>query len=166
MNISLDANCFIDAFNPHSQAHVCMKRIFAHRASCKVKIFVSMHTIHELERKPDAALDLAKIYPKLPYWPIGTINEILGTIAQLTGTFDDARRNHEIEQELAILAKSGNDIRDRGALIDALHAAMDYFVTSDTQLVGSGPAGRIQTRFGLGIIRPAEAVMLMEQQPD
>ena len=81
----------------------------------------------------------------------------------MTGTFDDMRRNHTIQQELKGLAKSGNDLRDRGAFIDALHASMDFFVTSDKHLVGAGPAQRIFDKFHLRIARPDEAAQIIEE---
>jgi hypothetical protein len=67
------------------------------------------------------------------------------TIEQLAGTWEDAKRNEQIQQELEQLAKSGNDIPDRGAYLDALRAGADAFVTSDKQLVGTSPAARIQS---------------------
>ena len=88
----------------------------------------------------------------------------MGTIKQMTGTCDDMRRNHAIQEELGSLAKSGNDLRDRGAFLDALHASMDAFVTNDKQLVGTGPAKRIFDRFQMRILRPEEAVELMMHQ--
>ena len=97
---------------------------------------------------------LAGSLATIPYWPVGTIAEQVSTIEQLTGTWDDSKRNQEIEEEVARLAKSGTDIRDRGAYLDALRAEADVFVTSDKQLAGSGPASRIRTRFGLRICTP------------
>jgi hypothetical protein len=61
-----------------------------------------------------------------------------------------------VQQELQSLAKAGTDIRDRGAYIDALMARVDAFVTSDKQLVASGPANRIEQRFGLGVVTPSD----------
>ncbi|PIY40774.1 MAG: hypothetical protein COZ06_27685, partial [Armatimonadetes bacterium CG_4_10_14_3_um_filter_66_18] len=73
---------------------------------------------------------------------------------QAEGTWGDASQNDDIQCELAVLAKSGNDLRDRGAFLDALKAGVDLFVTSDKQLVGSGPAKRIGDRFGLRVVTP------------
>lgn len=52
------------------------------------------------------------------------------------------------------LAKSGADLRDRGAYIDALCAKADVFVTSDKDLAGKGPSKRIAEKFGLKIVTP------------
>lgn len=92
----------------------------------------------------------------LPYWPIGTIAEQVATIDQLTGTWEDAKRNEQVQIELERLAKSGNDIRDRGAFLDALLSGADVFVTSDRHPAGSRPSQRIQEKFGLRILRPAD----------
>lgn len=56
----------------------------------------------------------------------------------------------------AELAKSGTDIRDRGGFIDALCSGLDGFVTSDKQLVGSGPAKRINERFSTKVLTPEQ----------
>jgi hypothetical protein len=118
---------------------------------------VSRHTLAEVQR-PDEACELAKTVEVVPYWPIGTISEQVATIEQLTGTWQDARRNEQIQQELTQLAKSGNDIRDRGAYLDALRAGADAFITSDRHLVNSAPAARILGRFGLRVLTPCAFV--------
>ena len=64
--------------------------------------------------------------------------------------------------ELEALAKAGNDIRDRGAYIDALREAVDIFVTSDRQFVGKAPAKRIEERFGLRILAPNRVAAEMD----
>jgi predicted nucleic acid-binding protein len=158
MKIVLDANCFIDAANPLSVAHPCLQQILAAARSGKIGLMVSRHTLAELARKPDAAYELAKTVEITHYWPIGTIAEQVAMIEQLAGTWEDARRNEQIQEELEQLAKSGNDIRDRGAYIDALGTAADAFVTSDRQLVGSGPAKRIEDRFRLRVLTPCNLV--------
>jgi hypothetical protein len=72
------------------------------------------------------------------------------------GTWEDARRNEEIQNDLEQLAKSGNDIRDRGAFLDAWLGGADVFVTSDKQLVGTGPSKRIQVKFQIRVLWPAD----------
>jgi len=161
MKFALDTNCFIDAFNIRVSSHTALQSIFVEYNRNRVELYVSQHTLDELAKKPDRALDLAKSIPVLPYWPIGKIGDLVGTIGQMTGTFGDMRRNEAIQKELEALAKSGNDIRDRGALVDALHASMDAFVTSDRQLVGSGPADRIFNRLQIRVINPVDAVKLL-----
>ena len=80
----------------------------------------------------------------------------MGTWKQQSGTWDDIRRNDQIQEELERLAKSGNDIRDRGAFIDALCSNYDGFVTSDKQFIGSGPVKRINERFLTKVISPED----------
>jgi predicted nucleic acid-binding protein len=158
MKVALDANCFIDAANPLVPAYLCLQRLFSAASSGKVKPLISRHTLAELSKKFDAANELAENVEVLPHWPIGTIGEQVATIEQLSGTWEDARRYQEIQLELAQLAKSGNDIRDRGAYLDALGGKADFFVTSDQHLVGSGPAERIRVRFGLRVLTPCQLV--------
>jgi len=81
----------------------------------------------------------------------------------MEGTWCDANRNNSISGELSKLANSGNDIRDRGAFLDALHAKADAFVTSDKHLVGIGPAKKITERYGLRIVAPAELLNMLKQ---
>ena len=79
-----------------------------------------------------------------------------GDMGNNRGTWDDIRRNDQIQEELEKLAKSGNDIRDRGAFIDALCSNYDGFVTSDKQFIGSGPVRRINERFSTKVISPED----------
>jgi predicted nucleic acid-binding protein len=157
MKIVLDANCFIDAVDPSSNSHPCLTRLFSVATARGVLLAISRHTLAEVQR-PDAARELAKTVEVVPYWPIGTISEQVGTIEQLAGTWEDAKRNEQIQQEMEQLAKSGNDIPDRGAYLDALRASADAFVTSDRQLVGTSPAARIQAKFGLRVLTPCAFV--------
>jgi predicted nucleic acid-binding protein len=155
MKVVLDTNCFIDAVNSGADSHAAMKLILEAHASGKVKAMVSRHTLAELLDPPEA-LRIANLLPVLPHWPIGTIAEQVSTIEQLAGTWQDARRNEQIQNDLEGLLKSGNDIRDRGAFLDAVLAGADVFVTSDRQLAGGGPAKRIQDRFGIRVLKPTD----------
>jgi len=155
MTVALDTNCFIDAANAKADANAAMRVIVEAHESGVITAMVSRHTLSELHDPPEARR-LAEALPVLPYWPIGTIAEQVATIEQLAGTWEDAGRNEQIQNELAQLAKSGNDIRDRGAFLDALLAGAAVFVTSDKQLAGTGPAKRIQSRFGVRVLAPPE----------
>lgn len=155
MKVALDTNCFIDAVSPHAYAYTPMRLILEAHNSRIIIAMVSRHTLAELFR-PLEARRLAEALPVLPYWPIGTIAEQVATIDQLTGTWEDAKRNEQVQIELERLAKSGNDIRDRGAFLDALLSGADVFVTSDRHPAGSRPSQRIQEKFGLRILRPAD----------
>lgn len=158
MKVALDTNCFIDAVNPMAHANAAMRVVLDAHASGKITLMVRRHTLAELTDPSGLALELAKRFSVLPYWIIGTIAEQVATIEQLAGTWENAHRNEEIQEQLEHLAKSGSDIRDRGALLDALHGGADAFVTSDKQLVGGGPAKRIEEKFGIRILRPADLV--------
>lgn len=151
----LDANCFIDAVNPSVTMHPYLQRILLAWHSGRIELGVSRHTLAELAKMPDQALDLAKNIRTLPYWPIGTIAEQITTIEELSGTWEDAGLNESSQQELGLLAKAGTSIRDRGALIDALRADADVFVTSDRELVAAAPARRIREKFGLRVVTPS-----------
>ena len=162
MKVALDTNCLIDAFDQSSHAYEAMQRILNIANAGRITLAVSRHTLAEIS-SPPAALELANSLESLPYWPIGTIAEQVATIAQLTGTWEDAARNEGIQLELKQLAKSGNDIRDRGAYLDALGANADVFVTTDRHFAGSGPARRIRERFRLRVTTPTD--LLSEFEP-
>jgi len=147
MKVALDTNCFIDAVNSGADANSAMKLIFEAHESGRVTAMVSRHSLAEL-REPPEACRFAESLPALPYWPIGTIAEQVATIEQLAGTWEDARRNEEIQDELEQLAKSGNDIRDRGAFLDALLARMYSLRRTNNSRVADRPREfRIDSEF-------------------
>ena len=156
MMVALDTNCFIDAFRPSSHVYTAMNELLSAHEFGLIQITVSRQSLNELEQSPDQALSLARKFEILPHFPLGSWNDQVATWDQLEGTWNDARRNDEIQQELKNLAKAGNDIRDRGAYIDALRAGVDVFVTSDKQFVASSPAKRIENRFGLRVLSPEQ----------
>lgn len=160
---TLDTNCFIDAFDSTSHAYQPMQKILQSHYSKKIIITVSRHTLAEI-KEPIEALNLAKNIEILPHYPIGTWNEQVGTWNQLAGTWNDAKRNQTLQRDLELLAKSGNDIRDRGAYIDAMNAGVDSFVTSDGQFAKSGPALRIKKKFDLRVITPEELAKEINQE--
>jgi len=153
--VTLDTNCFIDAFDRSSHAYPYMRRIMEAYRLKKIIITVSRHTLSEI-KEPIEALNFAQTLEILPHYPIGTWGEQVATWEELAGTLDDAKVNQQLQEELEQLAKSGNDIRDRGAYIDAINAHVDAFVTSDGQFANSGPAERIKNRFGLRVITPKQ----------
>ena len=89
MKAVLDANCFIDAINQTSQAYEALQVILNASHLGKNTLFVSLHSLHELEQKPDEALALAKSLPLLPHFPIGTWGEQVGTWSQAAGTCEN-----------------------------------------------------------------------------
>ncbi len=155
--VTLDTNCFIDAFDSGSSTYGSMQKIL--KASCDklISITVSRHTLSEIQH-PKEAMDFVKICEILPHFPIGTWSEQIAAWNEVAGTWNDARRNQELQEELEKLANSGNDIRDRGAYIDAIISGADAFITSDRDLVRSRPAERIKKRFGLRVITPQQFV--------
>ncbi len=163
MKLVLDTNCFINARSTDTGLKEAIQQIMKAHQDGMVELHVSRHTLAELQVKPDAALKLAETFSVLPHWPIGTWSDQVASWEQMEGTWCDAERNDSIQEELSKLAKSGNDIRDRGAYLDALHVNADAFVTSDKQLVGSGPAKRIFEKFGLLAISPVEFLEIVKQ---
>jgi predicted nucleic acid-binding protein len=155
--IVLDANCFIDATDSSAAAYPHLQRIFASALSGRLKLAASRHTLAEV-KYPTAAWDLAGSVEVVPYWPIGAIADQVATIKDLAGTWEDAVQNQKVQEELEALAKSGNDVRDRGAYLDALRAGANVFITSDKQLVGGGPARRIEKAFKLRVLTPCQLV--------
>jgi predicted nucleic acid-binding protein len=163
MKIVLDTNCFIDAMNTKPTSRDPIAKILNEYKKATIGLHVSRHTLAELERKPDDALNLAKTLPVVPLFPIGTWAGPVGSWEHMEGTWCDAEANDSIQEELSKLANSGNDIRDRGAFLDALKAKADVFVTADRQLVADGPAERIFERFRLRILSPKQLVKILQQ---
>ena len=155
--VTLDTNCFIDAFTPNTPAYKAMQMIITVYRSQQIEITVSLHTLPQI-KSPVKAVMFAKMVKVLFHYPIGKWNEQIVSWGEVAGTWDDARKNQKIQEELENLAKAGNDIRDRGAYIDALSANVDAFITSDKQFAGSGPAKRIESKFGLRVITPQQFV--------
>lgn len=163
MKAVLDTNCFIDATNPTAPSYAALQVLFKACLSQQLTIMVSRHTLFELSVKPDDAYQLAQTFEILPHWPVGSIGEQISMIKDLAGTWEDAYQNEKNQKELKKLAKSGNGIRDRGSLVDAMRIKADVFVTSDSQLVGTEPAKRIQKRFGIRILSPSNLVSEISQ---
>ncbi|MGA2225833.1 MAG: hypothetical protein ABSH41_15470 [Syntrophobacteraceae bacterium] len=159
--IALDTNCLLDAADVNSLAHGEIMELLGAEVKGRIELFVSLHSLSELTKDDPITMrarEIGSAIHRLPYYPIGAWKDQVGAWNQLAGSWQDAHRNQQVQNELSSLAKSGNDIRDRGAYIDALLAGMQMFVTSDRQLVGSGPATRIEKRFGLRILSPSEIV--------
>jgi hypothetical protein len=154
---ALDATCFIDAaLNPPSLTKDALQTIFQAAEQGRIALMVSLHTLHELEDKKDAASELARRLPSLPHYPISTWDEQVARWDEIAGTWNDARENQERQFVLKELANSGTSIRDRGAYIDAYCSRLDGFVTSDSALVKGGPSSRINTQFATKVMRPEE----------
>ncbi len=150
----LDTNCFINATNLDSSSCIAVNQLLEMANKGLIFVGVSLHTIAELVVKKDKAWELAKSLPEVPHWPIGEWQDQVANWDQMQGTWEDAKRIEQIQNEIAELAKSGNDIRDRGAFIDALFSGFTGFVTSDKQFVGSGPVKRLNERFSIFVISP------------
>jgi hypothetical protein len=156
--IALDANCVICAIMPGAHAHAAMRRILkAYQDGC-IALCVSFQTLHELGARPDAALELAHQFEQLPHYSIGSWDEQVGSWNDEDGTYADGEFDDKRQELMATLAKSGNGVRDRGALIDALRSGCHAFVTSDGQLSKSGPAHRLEREFSILIRTPQQYV--------
>ncbi len=164
MKVVLDTNCFIHSTNMDARLRDPIQGILNELKNGTVELYVSRHTLAELEEKHDAAFDLAKTLPVVPHWPIGKFSEQVGSWEQMEGTWDDAAENESRQGELSKLANSGNSLRDRGAFLDALRAKADAFVTSDKQLVKIGPAKRISEKFGLRVISPIQLLEMIKNK--
>lgn len=159
--VALDTNCLLDAADESSAAHPSVQKLLAAAAAGRITLCISRHSLSELvknEPTTSRAKEIAGSLEILSHWPIGAWKDQVCTWDQAAGSWEDARRNEALRLELGSLAKAGSDIRDRGAYLDALRAGVDLFVTSDTQLVGSGPAARLQECFGLRVVTPATLV--------
>ncbi len=157
MKVTLDTNCFIDAFDHGSCLRAPMKIVLQAYQDKRIIITVSLHTLSQL-KYPEGAVNFAKSCEILPHFPIGSWGEQIAAWNEVAGTWDEARKNGELQLELENLSKSGNDIRDRGAYIDALKANVDVFVTSDKHFIASMPAKRIEDRFGLKVLTPWQLI--------
>jgi predicted nucleic acid-binding protein len=157
-----DTNCFIAATHPGEPSSAAVVELIEAARVHIVEVRVSMHTLCELEsgaaKHGTAALDLARAFDRVPYFPVGSYKELLGSINDLAGTWDDAKGNERLQQLIADqLANAGSGLRDRGAFVDALRARAT-FVTSDKQLVAVRPASRIFEATGIRPITPETAV--------
>ena len=165
MIVALDTNAFIDATIPDRPAYEPMQQVLAAARSGQIQLRVSRHTLHELSAKPDAAYELSGDVAVLPHFPVGTWSQQVAKWNELSGTWADAKRNHEIQLELQKLASSGNDIHDRGAYLDAVLAGVDVFVTSDRHLSDGKSATRLQETFGVRIATPAALAAEVSRDP-
>lgn len=156
--IALDANCFINAVTLGAHAHGAMRQILGAHEEGLIDLYVSLQTLHELGKKPDTALELAKGVERLPHYSIGTWDEQVGTWNDEAGTWADGKLDDDRQGLMEKLAKSGNDIRDRGALVDALRAQCNFFITSDGQLSKPGPASLLEASFPIRIRTPEQYV--------
>lgn len=164
---SLDTNCFIDFFSPNLHAYESLARIFALYHKNNIKIMISRHTLDEIPKQKHISnicevFNFSETIPILDHYPIGDYDEQIASWNNCCGTWNDAKKNQKRQEKLLTLAKSGNDIRDRGAFIDALLNDMDAFITSDKQLVGNGPKERIKTEFDFDVLKPQELIKELE----
>lgn len=143
--------------------------VVALRDAGSVVLAVSQHSLLQLEAVTDrfgtSALDLAKTAVVLPCYPTGSISELVGPIDGLAGSLSEVTGTDQFRLQLADIATSGTDLRDRGALIDTYRFGASWFVTNDKGLVGSGPQGRIRAHLGISVVRPADFVARIRAVP-
>ena len=163
--IAADTNCFIDAVDIESHSYCYMKKIINWRDLGILRLFVSQHSLHEIKKQQNA-IDLANACEILPYYPIGAWgDQEIVKWGELAGTWGDVEANQAIQNDIKVnRAKSGTDIRDRGACVDALRAGVSVFMTSDRSLADRGPAARIVEKHGLKILTPKQVVEEIEQE--
>jgi len=162
LKVALDANCFIAYYNAQNHSQVAVRRIFSFWRQGGIDLFVSLKTIDELSCKPDQCFALANQVSKLPNYPVGTWDDAVGSWKDQAGTWADAKGNQHLQQLIHQLAKKGADIRDRGAFLDAVLADMDFFITHDPHLSGSGPAQRLAGRFNTRVMTPSAFIATLE----
>lgn len=157
----LDANCFIDAASPQSKVFADMRCLLQAHSVGRIQLNVSRHTLSELHSQ--SAQLVASAIPIVPHFPIGTWEDQVASWQDVSGTWAESARNELLQLEVSTLAKAGSSLRDRGAYLDALISSADVFITSDKQLVGSAPAVRIQSRFGLRVATPSQVASELAQ---
>lgn len=155
----LDSNCFIACAQPEHPDHADSVAAVEGARVAHVELCVSQHTLLELRRKPDSAFAQASSLNVVNCMPFGRIADLAGPISGLGGTLADIVRSDEMVAEMRELARTGSSLRDRGALLDAIAARVDFFGTSDRALCDSAPATRIHRRFGLRTVTPRAFVI-------
>lgn len=167
--VVVDTNCVIDAVTPSAVAFDSLQYILAAHRMGAIKLMMSRHSLSEIHH-PDAARQLAEQIDVLPHLPIGAWEEQVSMWNQVQGTWADIAGNDELRVEIGQLANHGTDLRDCGAYLEAMSSCAHYFVTSDKQLVGSGPAQRLTGKFGTKVTDPkrlqVELLQLLKQQLD
>ncbi|MDP1861119.1 MAG: hypothetical protein Q8K82_20765 [Gemmatimonadaceae bacterium] len=158
----LDANCFIAASQTAHPEHAAASRVFALGLSGRATLVISQHTLLELANRPDAAYELAKGLQVVPCFPFGRIQDLAGPISGLGGTIGQIGASDRKADIIGRLARSGSSLRDRGAVLDAIEAHVDFFVTSDRALVDLEPARRLHDRYGLRFLTPGEFCLSLD----
>ena len=158
--IAFDANCFIDAATEISLSGSAVRQLFTLATSGAVQIWVSRHTMVELEtgsgNDGGAAIALAAKASLLPYRPIGAIKDLVGVINDLPGSFNEWRHWSGESKKLRTDLQAGAGIRDLGALYDAIAGNCEVFVTSDRHLCAPNVARRITANWKIAVMTPED----------
>ena len=129
-----------------------------------MELFASLKTTDELSRKPDQSLALAEQVSKLPNYPVGAWDDAVGVRKDQAGTWNDAKASQKLQEFIHDVTKKGASIRDRGAFLDAIRAQMDFFITHDKHLAGSGPAQRLAQHFAAHVMTPSAFVAMLQSE--
>ncbi len=117
-----------------------------------VRLVISRRTLGELSNRVDEAFLFAKGLDILPCYPIGSWNDNSeATWDQMTGTWDGSE---ELQRGLPV--RNRVKIRDRGILIDSMHAGIELLVTTDGPLLER--ADEVQKRIGVRPVTPEQAI--------
>ena len=134
-----------------------MRRLIEASQVGKVRLVVSKRTLYELRVKPDEKLTFAESLETLPYYLIGTWNDLEEdpvSIGELAGTWGDAKVNQALQEALPVRAKV--KLRDRGIIIDSIKAGVQFLVTRDSFVFNR--ADGIESATGVRPVHPDEAV--------
>lgn len=166
IKISIDTDCIISLFNSSDVIHSDMLLIDQLFKEGKINLYVSLKSVDQLSVKGGNALEYAKSLPKLPNYIVGTIGEQVGTIGTLAGTWDDAKRNHILQQKIRRLTRQGVNMRDRQIVIDSYWGGMQIMLTNDRDLCDDIPAGNLRKELELLIMNPDKLIAYINKIKD
>ncbi len=149
---TLDTCAIIAMFNRDRSGHTEMCLLREAYEIGAVRLVVSRRTLGELSKKADEAFSFATVLNILPYYPIGSWNDVDATWEQVAGSWDEG--SDEIQQNLPVRKKV--KIKDRGILIDSMRAGIEVLVTTDGPLLER--ADEVQKQTGVRPITPEQAV--------
>ena len=157
---TLDTSTVITAFEPSQDGYSAMRRLIEASKAGKLRLVISKRTLYELREKPDEKLTFAESLEILPYYLLGTWNNLEQdpvTWQELAGTWDDAKVNQALQEALPVRARV--KLRDRGIIIDSMQAGVKLLVTKDSFLLDREDG--IENATGVRPVHPDEAVSFL-----
>lgn len=153
---TLDTCAIIAMFRKHRSGHAEMCLLREAYEDGTIRLVISRRTLSELSERADEAFSFANRLPILPYYPIGSWNDVSdATWEQLAGTWDDGA--DEIQRALPV--RNRVKIKDRGILIDSMRAGIELLVTTDGPLLKR--ADGVQKSTGVRPVSPGQAKGLL-----